>query len=190
MCFLCSRRSTDRTQDSGSCNTGSNPVESTKKRSKNICETKMIKENRIMVRLIALWVIFILSLMLIIWAVQPFAASIMNSDSMQGDMMGYGGGYYAPYSSLASCILPPAYPGSQGMFPGTEPDKATLEQYNKDYQKYTQDYQEACAQDVLRQQMSQGNYISMGFSRWWITIFLAAMSAIISLMLIKKTERE
>lgn len=152
----------------------------------------MTKESRVFVRLIALWIIFILSVAVIFWAGQNFAVALVKMVSgsySSGPMMGG----YMPMT-LASCIMMPPYPSGPGMGMGVSmegaggPDQASMEKYNAEYQKYTEAYQQACKEDVMRQQGMQKSFSVVDIVGYSVLVLLSGLSAVLSMFAIKRAE--
>lgn len=156
----------------------------------------MIKENRLMVRLIALWIIFVASLGLSFWSVENLTMSVvkMANGGYQSPAMavGMGMGYGTTYSS---CLIPPTYPQypSMGMMPGDNSvDPVTMTKYSKDLEKYNSDYAAACRADVDKQEKTQTkqekSLSSSDITVYSILSLLGIFSAVLSSMAIRKSE--
>jgi len=136
----------------------------------------MTKEPRIIVRLIALWIIFIASVTVVFCGGQHFAVSLVKIAS-------------PPPPTFTSCIMPPTYPYMGD--PAAQPvDSGTMSKYNQDYQEYNKAYQKACEQDITRQQGSQKNSSITEMAGYAVLLLAGIVAAMVSLMAIKKAEME
>ncbi len=163
----------------------------------------MIKESRLTIRLIALWVIVIASLVLVGWSLQNMTTAVIKSvnggyevnTAQNTNMMG--GGYYSP------CIQPPmyptlssgqSYPGAEAPIEQSEEDKVALDKYNQDYEKYTNKLEVDCRADLEKQdRLSKNMEGSMQWSDIYthtFSLLLGVILLVISLMVIKKSEQE
>ena len=152
----------------------------------------MTKEPRIIVRLVALWIIFIASVALVFCSGQQFAIALVKIASGSYDDKGCASGYCPPPMTFTSCILPPPYPmqpqmGESSMMPQ---DPGAMDKYNQDYQRYAESYQKACQQDVARQQGSQKNSSITEMAGYAVLLLAGIVAAMVSLMAIKKAEME
>jgi hypothetical protein len=108
----------------------------------------MIKEPRLMVRLIALWVIFILVLLFTFWYFGTFVNSVVKMASG-----GYDSFYSYDSSSSTTCLQSPTYPttlpsSSEEM---DAKDKAVVDKYEKDLEQYNKNYSALCQADQEKQ---------------------------------------
>ena len=151
----------------------------------------MTKEPRIIVRLIALWIIFIASVTVVFCGGQHFAVSLVKiaSGNYGNTECPAGMGYCPPPPTFTSCIMPPTYPYMGD--PAAQPvDSGTMSKYNQDYQEYNKAYQKACEQDITRQQGSQKNSSITEMAGYAVLLLAGIVAAMVSLMAIKKAEME
>ncbi len=161
----------------------------------------MIKESRLTIRLIALWVIVIASLVLVGWSLQNMTTAVIKSVNggyeINNTNAMMGGGYYNP------CIQVPIYPmlSSGQSYPGapapieqSKEDKIALDKYNQDYEKYTNKLEVDCRADLEKQDRFSKN---MEGSMQWSDIYTYTFSLLlgvillaISLLVIRKSEQE
>ncbi len=108
----------------------------------------MNKEARLIVRLIALWVIFIASL-----GFAAYAGGRFVTASVQVINKGYEPGYsYVSYDS-SSCLQMPNTPTLSDMQTGqTAEDKALTAKYNQDLEKYNSEYRALCEADRQKEE--------------------------------------
>ncbi len=111
----------------------------------------MNKEFRISIRLIALWLVFAISLYFIFTSVAGFTMATFKAfnggyETYYGNNAGYGGGY---------CVQPPVYPQASAY--ATPEEKATWERYNQEYQKYNEEVAAKCQEEAAEQEMTQHN---------------------------------
>ncbi len=144
----------------------------------------MIKEIRLIVRLVALWILFIASLGFLYYSVQSLTISIVKTANG-----GYEN-YYASGSYGNYCLQYPVQPQCcQGE---SKEDKIAIDKYNKDLQKYNNDLEVKCMADLAKQEKSQENQVkssSIGdITSYSILSFLSIVTVIISLLAIRKTE--
>ena len=152
----------------------------------------MKTEARVIVRLIALWIVLIVSLGMVFWAGQQFAVAMVKIASGNYGDTSCGMGYCPPAMTFTSCIMPPPYPATPMMGEGGAGvvDPGTMTKYNQDYQKYSESYQKACEQDVARQQGSQKNSSITDLAGYSVLLLLGVVVAVTSLMAIRKSEME
>ena len=108
----------------------------------------MIKEARVLVRVVALWIIFVGSIYLTFFTVGNFVTTTFTLVS---------GGYnpYPSYSNLSTnCMTPPMYPSTYPP-PPNETDRTDelnkLNKYQADQEAYNKRTQELCEQDQQKQ---------------------------------------
>lgn len=105
----------------------------------------MIKEAKILVRIIALWIIFLGSLYLTFVAVGNFTT---NTITLVGGGYDFFSGY--SYSNTTNCMTPPLYPSNS-----YDPlSKTELDKYQADQATYNKRTQELCEQDQQKQKES------------------------------------
>ena len=157
----------------------------------------MTKESRIIVRLIATWIIFGASLVLTFWAIQNLTMSVVKlanggyQVSVTMDKGGMGPGY--GYTSYTSCLMSPMYPSPMGIgAPEADIEPAAMAKYNSEMAKYNSDYAAACRADVDRQQKTQSlqekSASSSDITVYSIMLLLGIFAAILSIMVIRKSE--
>ncbi len=102
----------------------------------------MIKEAKVLVRIVALWIIFMGSLYMTFLAVGNFATATIT-------MIGGGYDYYGGYISYSAtnCMTPPLYPSNSY----ESLNKAELDKYQADQAGYNKRTQELCNQDLQKQ---------------------------------------
>ncbi len=158
-----------------------------------ICErfallTFMTKEVRLIIRLIALWIVFLTSLSLIVWSVQNLALSVVKNNFGGYENYNFLGAGYNTY-----CIIQVTYPTfSNGMAPLSPEDKVLSDKYSKDLENYNNEVAVACKADLAKQEKSQENQeksASVGdITMYSVASLIAIFSALISLIVIKKSE--
>lgn len=149
-----------------------------------------------MVRLIALWIIFIFALALAFWSVQYLTMSIVKTklggyETYYSNSGSYGGGYGS------YCLQQPIYPSlssfSGGMAPLTKEDELAMNKYNKDLEKYNAEVAALCKADLEKQKMfqdAQDKSSSIGdMATYSILSLFSIYMAIITLMVIKRDEQ-
>ncbi len=147
----------------------------------------MIKEIRLIVRLVALWILFIASLWFLYYSVQSLTVSIVKT--VNGGYENYYGNSYGNY-----CLQYPVQPqcSTCSTPEQSKEDKISIDKYNKDLQEYNNDLKVRCMADLAKQEKSQENQVkssSIGdITSYSILSFLSIVSAIISLLAIRKTE--
>lgn len=145
----------------------------------------MIKESRLVVRLISLWIIFIASLVLLFWAGQNLAVSAVKT--VYGGYENYQQNAYGNY-----CLQYPAMPPQDMM--GQPETKAQNEKYTKELEKYNADFVAACKVDQAKQESAkakQEESASIGNIAAFTLLTLGALIALaVSLKAIKKGESE
>ncbi len=148
----------------------------------------MTKEIRLIIRLVSLWIIILASLALLIWSVQNLALSVVKNNFGGYQNYTFTGAGYNTY-----CITQVAYPAlSNGMSPLSPEDKLLNDKYAKDLEKYNNDVATACREDLAKQEKSQKNQeksASIGdIAMYCVSLLLAIFSALISLIVIRKSE--
>ncbi|MSU54856.1 MAG: hypothetical protein EXS48_03445 [Candidatus Staskawiczbacteria bacterium] len=157
----------------------------------------MTKESRMMVRLVALWIVFIFSLGLAFWSVQHLTMAIVKTKL---------GGYETYYSNAGSyaggynsyCLQQPAYPSlsspvGMGMPPLAKEDQDAMDKYNKEMEKYNKEVSTLCKEDLEKQknyQEAQDKSASVSdMATYSILSLFSICVAIITLMVIKRDEQ-
>ena len=157
----------------------------------------MTNETRSIARLVPLWIIFVISLLLAFWSVQQLAQSLTTDRSQDYSMgmKGYDAGMGVGYSNY--CLTMPMYPMLSNTImpetpPLTEEDKAAMEKYNKEMEKYNADYMVACKEDMAKQeklrQQNKRLYIGSDVSVYAVLLLFSIFSAIVSFMAIRRAE--
>lgn len=160
----------------------------------------MAKESRIIVRLIALWIIFLFSLGLAFWSVQHLTMAIVKTklggyETYYSNSGSYGGGY-GTY-----CLQQPAFPSlssssmgmGMGMAPLAKEDQDAMDEYNKEMEKYNAQVSVKCKADLEKQenyQRTQDKSSSVtDMATYSILSLFSVYVAIITLMVIKRDEQ-
>ncbi len=157
----------------------------------------MIKETRLMVRLIGLWIVLLGSLWLLIGSSQGLVTSITKA--VNGGYETYYGSYGGAYGGNAYCLQAPIYPTTQsgmGMGMGIPPlpteDKVVLDKYNEDYKKYNSEVEAKCKEDLEKQKKSQENQEKSSWmgdiASYSILVLLQLLMAVVSFVAIRKSE--
>ena len=140
----------------------------------------MKKESRVLVRLIALWIIFMASLGLFIWS-----AGNLTFSAIKTKLKGYEN-YSAAYNNY--CLQYPQAPNNYSI----SGDQAENDQFKKEMDQYNKEYQNACKLDVAKLQIAQKNQeksASAGdMSMYLVWSFLSLFFALISMVGIKTSE--
>jgi len=101
----------------------------------------MIKEARVLVRVVALWIIFIGSIYLTFFTVGNFVTTTFT-------LVNVGNDPYATYNNLyTNCLIYPSYPP----FPNEETNTPQATKYQVDQEAYNKRTQELCEQDQQKQ---------------------------------------
>ncbi len=101
-----------------------------------------MKEGRVLVRLISLWVIFVLSLVFSAWSVGYLVSSTVTV-ATKGYSVSYN---YDSYNDEASCIQAPDYPSDSSVG-----DKASMDKYTQDNAAYKAEYRSKCEAGLAEQ---------------------------------------
>ncbi len=155
----------------------------------------MTKEPRVVVRLIALWIIFMVAVGLMGWSGQQFAISLVKIASGSYGESGCSGQYCPPAMTFTSCLMAPQYPSvpPMGIGPGeglAAPDQGAINKYSQDFQDYSKAYQKACEQDVMRSQGMQKSSSVTDIAGYSVLLLLGVIAAVVAWMAIKKSEME
>ena len=133
------------------------------------------------IRLIALWVIFTLSLGMLFWSTQKLTVAVIKNMT---------GGYLVYNQNVNGnnyCLQYPNYPSME-----MNVDKNTLEKYNAEMKKYNTDYSKLCQEDLAKQKLSEKNQERFSgladITQNAVLILLSIATLIISLGAIKKGE--
>jgi hypothetical protein len=156
----------------------------------------MTKETRLIVRLIALWILFIASLWFLFWSIQNFTMSVVktNTGGYQQYYTSYGAG---SYGGGGYCLQMPSYPSlSSSMMMGAAPskdDEAKMDKYNQDLQKYNNDWVVACKEDLAKQEKSkeaqEASNSSTDIVVYSVLSLASLFAASLSLLAIRQTEK-
>ncbi|OGZ66465.1 MAG: hypothetical protein A3C50_00175 [Candidatus Staskawiczbacteria bacterium RIFCSPHIGHO2_02_FULL_43_16] len=157
---------------------------------------------KLLIRLIPLWIILIATLVLTFWSVRQLAVSVIKTTtapeaaSVKMDPYAGGMGMGPGYSNY--CLTPPMYPAlSSAMMPGTvmtKEDKAAMEKYEKEMQKYNEEYTAACkAEQQKQEKLKERGLNSAWFSSvavYSILFLFGIFATALTLLVIKKSETE
>ncbi len=158
----------------------------------------MIKESRLIVRLVSLWVIFVATLVLTFLSLGHLTMSSMRMIN-GGYETSYG--YFNYTGSSTMCLQSPSYPDLQSSNEMMDiKDKEAMEKYNLEMEQYNKDYVEACKKDVQIQEAIQHKQEhsqrkvdrSMGvgdIAKYSTLTLLGLIALALSLREIKKTEQ-
>lgn len=152
----------------------------------------MINEPRLIIRLIALWIIFVGSLGFFAWALPKLSMAVAKTINHGYDT--YYGYYPSSYNNY--CLQSPVYPQS----PLDSTDLKVSEKYNQELQKYNEEYTAACKKDLVKSQEAeekqeqsqkdQNKAAAAGdLATYGALSLLSLAAAYISFKMIKKSEQ-
>ncbi len=149
----------------------------------------MKSEIRVVIRLVALWIIFGVALYYTFWSVAGLATS--TAKAMNGGYETYyGSNSYGTYS--AYCLQAPLYPQTSGGMMITPEDKAAWDKYNQEQEKYNQEIATKCQEDASKQEVMHYNeawaYAMADIGNYVIASLFSLIVAVMAYMAIRKGE--